>query len=338
MGRKRGDVGRFQIRCTFFLLLSFLLTCRVVQCGDSNDVNKDPENEVPIVHASTHHKTKSKVTTEATKQSEEEKKDEQKKDDDKSNPVISNKTSNDIVPQVDTVQNVTKPDSGEVTKPATEENTGQTAIDGEKIITDQENSVPDTKKATNIPDEADAQKSEADDTKQKGEASEGIEKDSETIDQTESKAESKTESENQNNPDHEDDSTPKDTSKNGDDTKANATTVTNNTAPDSTTEQNKLKPDSGKVNTTDLTSPSLSDQSTKADDHPKKYFPTLTPNTVDPDGSNFSFFRLFILTTVVFVVAYVGYYYRHKLKRHFCNNGKEIYYQPLRTMQHNAVD
>ena len=74
----------------------------------------------------------------------------------------------------------------------------------------------------------------------------------------------------------------------------------------------------------------------------KNDFSGVLPKTdIPPDGddeSNFSFFRLFIVVSVFFVLMYVGYYHRHILLKHFSRDKSEINYHPLRTMQHNAVD
>lgn len=58
----------------------------------------------------------------------------------------------------------------------------------------------------------------------------------------------------------------------------------------------------------------------------------------EQEQSNFSFFRLFIVASVFFVLMYVGYYHRHRILKHFSGNKSEVYYHPLRTMQHNAAD
>ena len=119
---------------------------------------------------------------------------------------------------------------------------------------------------------------------------------------------------------------------------SNSTKVAN-----STDNEGNLKPDVDKTTqktvVPQVTSPLLSNESSKTENPPTEYFATLNPKGIDTESaSGFSFFRLFILATVAFFILYVGYYYRHKIKRHFGNHGNEIYYHPLRTMQHNAVD
>ena len=130
----------------------------------------------------------------------------------------------------------------------------------------------------------------------------------------------------------------KDVETNNESDVSNSTKVTN-----STDTEGNLKPDVDKTTqksvVSQVTSPLLSNESSNTENSPTEYFATLNPKGVDTESaSGFSFFRLFILATVAFFILYVGYYYRHKIKRHFGNHGNEIYYHPLRTMQHNAVD
>jgi len=305
-----------------------------VQC---EEVGTNLENEVPVLKADTKDKptdAKNKPT-DATEVPGVDNKAEQQQEDDKN---IDNKSQ--IVPEIGD----TKPDPQDGLKPETEEDPDKPAIDKSTA------ELPDTKTVVDSPDEVvEDQKSKADETEKK----EGNDQDSETNNE----AESKPEVEDKKDPEKESDTVSNDDSKH--DIVPQDTAVTNNTSIDSNTKQNTSKPDAedteDSLNITvtipDVTSPSLADQlpkadqspktdqSLKADDRPKKYFPTLVPKVANPESdSDFSFFRLFILTTVVFVFLYVGYYYRHIIKRHFNKNGNDIYYQPLRTMQHNAVD
>jgi len=306
-----------------------------VQC---EEVGTNLENEVPALKADTKDKpTDAKdKPTDATEVPGVDNKAEQQQEDDKN---IDNKSQ--IVPEIGD----TKPDPQDGLKPETEEDPDKPAIDKSTA------ELPDTKTVVDSPDEVvENQKSKADETEKKDERND---QDSETS----NKAESKPEVEDKNDPEKEGGTVPKDETKHY--IVPQDTAVTNNTSIDSNTKQNTSKPDAedteDSINITvtipDVTSPSLADQlpkadqspktdqSPKADDRPKKYFPTLVPKVANPESdSDFSFFRLFILTTVVFVFLYVGYYYRHIIKRHFNKNGNDIYYQPLRTMQHNAVD
>lgn len=66
---------------------------------------------------------------------------------------------------------------------------------------------------------------------------------------------------------------------------------------------------------------------------------SFAPKLGLPDQTkSVSFLQLFLVFAVLSVFAYVGYSYRHRLKLYFFNNGSDIHYHPLRTMQHNAVD
>ncbi|XP_063680451.1 uncharacterized protein LOC134815792 [Bolinopsis microptera] len=333
MGRKRGDVGRVQTSFIFFLLLSFLLTCSVVHC---EEVESNLDNEVPAL---THTKIKDK-SLQPTERPVEDNKVEQQQEDDKN---IGDESQ--IVPK--TGDTKLDPQDADGLKPETEGDPDKTAKDKSTA------ELLDTKTVVNNPDEVvEDQKSKADETEQKSKADETEQKDegNDQDSETSKEAESKPEAEDKKDPEKEGDSVPKDDSKH--EIVPQDTAITNNTSIDSNTKQNTSKPDDKDtddtlytVNIPDVTSPSLAeqlpkdDQSHNADNRPKKYFPTLVPKVVNPESdSDFSFFRLFILTTVVFVFLYVGYYYRHIIKRHFNKNGNDIYYQPLRTMQHNAVD
>ena len=279
------------------------------------------------------HKPDSEVTSGPAEQSPEDKKEEASN---KNNASTSIKDSDNIVPQLNGNQSVAEPHSKDNVTSAsngTTKDVGKSAGDHSGI----DLPIPAGKsKETEKSD----QKSDADEAKQKSEGVTG--EDSADNHQAGTKTEST---------DHDqDDSGPADISNEDVETKTSNNSVANNTVHDSS--EGEKKPDTPKsvglvtdrtVQTANSISPSLPDQSTQTESgrarEPLKYFSTQTPSVVTPaNGSNFSFFRLFILTSVVFVVLYVGYYYRHKIKRHFGNNGNEIYYHPLRTMQHNAVD
>merc|ERR1712176_601097 len=99
MDKRRGGEGRIQISFAVFLLLSLILTYRVVQCEEENDGKPDFDNEVPILKVNTSKDKSKTVTIEPAKQHSEDPKDEQKKDHNEANADISD---NQIVPQIQT--------------------------------------------------------------------------------------------------------------------------------------------------------------------------------------------------------------------------------------------
>ncbi|KAL5259300.1 hypothetical protein ACHWQZ_G009665 [Mnemiopsis leidyi] len=280
-----------QIIYLAFLLLSFLL---LFHGAVSDSVNKDPKNEVPILHKS--EKSKIKVTQQP-KQSEEEKETEDIKN---VNISVNGSSNSAIVPET----NETVPES-------IEEDVNETADD-----------VENAENSPEIPTSKPKDKSKI--------ATKGAENlIKPTVENLDDGSDAKGETLVPEN---------KDVDSNNKSNLSDSNTVTN-----STDNEDNLKPDvdktTHKVVLPQITSPSLSEENSKTENSPTEYFATLNPKGIDTESaSGFSFFRLFILTTVFFFILYVGYYYRHKIKRRFGNNGNEIYYHPLRTMQHNAVD
>lgn len=341
MSGARHGVGdeRLQISCSIFLIVFFSFTLCVVQCEETPG-KKDPTNEVPpLNHNSTDAKNKTKKPLTSSPNVDDKKdvkKDENVDQEKNANADIS---SDKIVPAVKDDESDKSSELNEEKKLPSQDTKKPAKTDKEdsdkknEVDNSDENSTKSIDKSKNS--EIDTEKSKTD----KADASSGADDYSESEESSKSE-DKKTESDHVDKDESGDVTNGKKDSDSGKEVPAIATNKTEETA---------SKPNAGKSSdsshsqhsdsTPNLTSPSLSDQSVKTNQEPQEFFRTLKPRITNPGNDhNFSFFRLFIVTSVFFVALYVGYYYRHKIKRHFGYNNNEIYYHPLRTMQHNAVD